>query len=471
MSSAADFRETFFAAAPRYEYIETLGRGGMGVVYKVRDRELDEVIAIKVLAAVEDVDRAELLARFKNEISFARRVKHPNVARVFDYGVAADHPYITMEYVEGRDLFRVLGAEGPLTPARAVPILRQIALGTSAAHEAGIVHRDLKPQNVMLDATGGVAILDFGLAHGDDRRTLTNQGTTVGTPAYMSPEQARGKPLDGRSDVYAIGVIAFEMLSGALPFTADSPLAIAVQHLHDPVPTWRLKERSLPPEVQALVLRCLEKDPEKRFKSAAELAAQLTLLERIVRGAPPQDSRIQRILVSDAASAIPPDLNLEVPSSSALRPQADIQTPRRPLPTPAAPSRKPVLLVVDDEFPVRRVVAAHLEAAGFEVKTAESGEAALRFLGDHPADLLVLDVLMPVIDGFDTARIVRSQPAHARLPIVFMSTFVEKNRIAFAAQAGGAEFLRKPLDFKLLAETVRRLLREAGVPLPADTAP
>ena len=230
------FRTQFFAATPRYEWLETLGRGGMGVVFKAKDLVLDEVVAIKVLYGNVSDDDGAILARFKREISLNRRVKHPNVARMYDFGTGGGHPYITMEFVPGKDLQTLVLEEGRIPPARALPILRQICLGTHAAHEQGIVHRDLKSQNIIVGAEDAVSILDFGLARGALDERLTLEAVVLGTPHYISPEQAMGQPADARSDVYSIGIIAFEMLTGVLPFTADSALGIAMKQISEPVP-------------------------------------------------------------------------------------------------------------------------------------------------------------------------------------------------------------------------------------------
>ncbi|MDL1952533.1 serine/threonine protein kinase, partial [Acidobacteria bacterium ACD] len=190
------FKRRFFENAPRYRWLDTLGRGGVGVVFKALDLELDEVVAIKVLQPNVDRDEQALLLRFKREIHLNRKIKHPSVARMYDYGVSGDYPYITMEYVRGKDLWTIVDERGALHPAEAVPILRQIARGCAAVHRLGIVHRDLKSQNVIVDEHGAVVILDFGLARGEGDGDLTLASTLIGTPHYMSPEQALGKPLD-----------------------------------------------------------------------------------------------------------------------------------------------------------------------------------------------------------------------------------------------------------------------------------
>ncbi|MCE7960427.1 serine/threonine protein kinase, partial [Acidobacteria bacterium ACD] len=284
--SSSRFRERFFAELTRYEWLETLGRGGMGIVFKARDKDLDEVVAIKALTPEFRDSELDLLARFKQEIQLNRKIKHPNVARIHDYGMAGEYPYITMEYVPGKDLkSRILSRKRIPTP-EAVGILRQICRGTQAAHEVGIVHRDLKPQNVMVDDAGAVAILDFGLARHARSQHLTASSLVLGTPQYISPEQALGGVADARSDIYAIGVIAFETLTGALPFQGESPVATAMKQVNDPVPDTLSSFPDVPPELVAVVHRCLEKKPDQRFQTVAELEAELAQVEEGLAAGP-----------------------------------------------------------------------------------------------------------------------------------------------------------------------------------------
>ncbi|MCM3877795.1 MAG: serine/threonine protein kinase, partial [Thermoanaerobaculia bacterium] len=230
-------RASFFASLPRYEFRGSLGRGGMGYVFKALDRELNEVIAIKVLSQSDPNQREAVLRRFKAEVSLNRRISHPNVCRLHDYGVAGGSPYLTMEFVEGRDLGTVVDSDGAGPAARALRILTQLTRGVAAAHAAGIVHRDLKPANVMVRPSGDISILDFGLAH-DTNRTdprITRTGVAVGTPQYMSPEQLRGLVVDERSDIYAIGAMAFELLTGRRLFSGRTFLSLARKHLETTV--------------------------------------------------------------------------------------------------------------------------------------------------------------------------------------------------------------------------------------------
>ena len=226
------FRDKFFDGLTRYRWLDTIGRGGMGVVFKAQDLDLDEVVAIKVLSPeIDSGDESDnLVRRFKREINLNRKIKHPNVARIHDFGTSGDYPYITMEYVPGRDLRTLIRQEGRLAPVRAISIIRQIALGTNAAHKLGIVHRDLKPQNVIVDAEGKALVTDFGIARAGVSE-ITQTGSVMGTPHYLSPEQAQGYEVTSVSDLYSIGVILYEALTGRVPFEGESAVAVAMKQV------------------------------------------------------------------------------------------------------------------------------------------------------------------------------------------------------------------------------------------------
>ena len=211
----------------RYEILKQLGQGGMGTVYKARDRELDRLVALKVIRA-ELSGHPEILQRFKQELILSRQVTHRNVIRIYDLGVAEDRKFITMEFVEGQDLKSLMVERGTLAAGEASDIVRQICFGLEAAHNAGVVHRDLKPQNIMLDAAGRVYLMDFGLARSMELVGMTRTGALMGTPAYMSPEQAKGEKADARTDLFALGVIFYELLTGKLPYQADTMMATLI---------------------------------------------------------------------------------------------------------------------------------------------------------------------------------------------------------------------------------------------------
>jgi serine/threonine protein kinase/tetratricopeptide (TPR) repeat protein len=258
----------------RYEILKRLGEGGMGAVYKARDHELDRLVALKVIRP-ELAGHPDILRRFKQELILARQVTHKNVVRIFDLGSADGRKFITMDFIEGRDLKSILTERGRLPAAEVTPILQQVCQGLEAAHAEGVVHRDLKPQNIMVDAAGRVWLMDFGLARSMELAGLTRTGVLMGTPDYMSPEQARAEKVDARSDLFSLGIIAYEMLSGELPFQGDtlmSKLLLRVQQKARPVTDL---EPSVPAALAHVVNKCLEPDVTKRYQSVREILLDL----------------------------------------------------------------------------------------------------------------------------------------------------------------------------------------------------
>ncbi|MCX6567853.1 MAG: protein kinase [Candidatus Aminicenantes bacterium] len=261
--------------AGRYKVIEELGKGGMGKVFKVLDQKLNEEVALKLIRPELALDR-KALERFSSELRMARKIVHKNVGRVYE--LMEDHGvhFITMEYVKGQDLKDLIRQTGQLTIGKAIFIAKQVCEGLAEAHRSGIVHRDLKPGNIMIDKDGDARIMDFGIARSVHARSLTGEGVIIGTPDYMSPEQVEGKEVDQRSDIYSLGIILYEMVTGRVPFTGDTPLTVAVKHKTE-IPQDPAELNPLVPENLAqIVLKCLEKAREDRFQSAEELRLALT---------------------------------------------------------------------------------------------------------------------------------------------------------------------------------------------------
>jgi eukaryotic-like serine/threonine-protein kinase len=266
-------QKTTHVLVDRYELGPMLGQGGMARVHRGLDRQLRRQVAIKVLAPPFDQDR-EFVERFRREARAAAGLSHPNIVAVFDSGSDGGTHYIVTELVEGETLADRLRRDGPMPPAEAVGVAVDIARALAAAHEHGLIHRDVKPGNVMLLPDSRVKVVDFGIARAAGSDTLTNTGVVLGSTAYLSPEQASGQPVDERADLYALGCVLYEMLTGHVPFSAETPIATMYRHVNEapPPPSTIAPVQS---ELEDVVLRCLEKDPKRRFASAPELEAAL----------------------------------------------------------------------------------------------------------------------------------------------------------------------------------------------------
>jgi hypothetical protein len=258
----------------RFEILNELGRGGMGIVYRARDREAGEIVALKILNP-EIASDSTVMERFKNELRLARKITHKNVCRTYDLHRFGPAAAIAMEYVDGESLRHILNRFGGLPLRKGVQVASQISDALKEAHSQSIVHRDLKPENVMLDREGNVKVMDFGIARSIETGT-TLTGAVVGTPAYMAPEQAEGKRVDARADIYALGLILYEIFTGIPAFRGDTPLEVALKHIREAPTPPRGVEPTLPEHIERAILKCLEKDPAKRFRSVEELEAALT---------------------------------------------------------------------------------------------------------------------------------------------------------------------------------------------------
>jgi len=268
--------------AGRYEVIEELGKGGMGRVYKVFDKKIKEAVAMKLLKPEIAADE-KTIERFSNELKFARKISHRRVCRMYDLGQEGTTFFITMEYVPGEDLKSFIKRSGHLTETKAVSVAKQICEGLAEAHHLGVLHRDLKPQNIMIDRDGNARIMDFGIARSLQAQGITGSGVLIGTPEYMSPEQAEAENVDQRSDIYSLGVILYEMVTGRVPFVGETPLSIALKHISAIPKDPRDVNTLVSEDLNRLILKCLEKSKEKRFQSAAELLGEL---EKIGQGVP-----------------------------------------------------------------------------------------------------------------------------------------------------------------------------------------
>lgn len=265
--------------AGRYQIIDELGKGGMGRVYRVLDKKLSEEIALKLIKP-EIAKDTKTVERFSNELKIARKIGHKNVARMFDLNEEKGTHYITMEYVRGEDLKKLIRKMGQLSMGQAIPIAAQICEGLEEAHRLGVVHRDLKPQNVMVDEDGNARIMDFGIARSIETKGITGAGVMIGTPEYMSPEQVEGKEVDQRSDVYSLGVILYEMVTGQVPFAGDTPFTIGIKHKSEKPKDPKEINPQIFDELNHVILKCLEKEREKRYQKAEDLKHDLANIQK-----------------------------------------------------------------------------------------------------------------------------------------------------------------------------------------------
>jgi serine/threonine protein kinase/Tfp pilus assembly protein PilF len=265
--------------ANRYEIIEELGKGGMGKVYKVLDTKIKEMVALKLLKPEIASDK-QTIERFSNELKFARKIRHANVCQMYDLNEVEGTHYITMEYVSGQDLKGLIRQTGQLAIGTVISIAKQVCEGLSEAHRLGVVHRDLKPQNIMIDKEGDARIMDFGIARALKAKGITEEGLMIGTPDYMSPEQTEAKDVDHRSDIYSLGVVLYEMVTGRVPFEGDTPLSIAMKQKSEAPRDPMELNAQIPEGLSHVILKCLEKDRKKRYQNAEKLLHELTKMEK-----------------------------------------------------------------------------------------------------------------------------------------------------------------------------------------------
>ena len=283
-SAAASSITAFLSLQPgvifggRYEILSVLGQGGMGAVYQARDRELDRLIALKVIRPELATDPA-ILQRFKQELILARNITHKNVVRIYDLGESDGIRFITMEFVDGEDMRTMLRQHGKFSAKEAIPMIEQVCRALDSAHSEGVIHRDLKPQNIMRDKQGRIVVMDFGLARSLGDSGMTQTGAIVGTMEYMSPEQALGSQLDQRSDIFSVGLIFYELLTGKSPYHADTAIASLMRRTREVAKPASDVENTVPRSLSAIVSRCLEREPANRYHSVVELLQQLNAWE------------------------------------------------------------------------------------------------------------------------------------------------------------------------------------------------
>jgi eukaryotic-like serine/threonine-protein kinase len=260
--------------AGRFEILELIGKGGMSSVFKAHDRLLDRIVAIKVLHPHFTADE-EYVERFRREARSVAQLSHPNIVTVIDRGEDAGRQYIVFEYVEGENLKQLLERTGPMSVHQALEMALQMARALSFAHGRGLIHRDVKPQNVLLNAEGQAKMTDFGIARSVDVQGVTITGTVLGTSEYIAPEQARGQQVDAQTDVYSLGVVLYELLTGSVPYDGDNFVTVALRHVNEPVPSLLEQRPDAPPRLALAVERAMAKSPDERYESMDELVEEL----------------------------------------------------------------------------------------------------------------------------------------------------------------------------------------------------
>ncbi len=359
----------------RYDVVRPLGGGGMGDVYLARDQILDRDVALKVLRSQYAGD-SEFAERFKREALNAAALSHPNIVQVYDRGETADGAaYIAMEYVPGGTLKERITHEGPLESSVAASIGAQVAEALSAAHARGVIHRDIKPQNILLTARGEAKVGDFGIARAASAVTISQTGSVMGTASYMSPEQALGEPATPKSDLYSLGVVLYEAITGELPYTADNPIAVSMKHVNEPLQPPKEVNPQIPESMNALVVKLLSKNPRDRYADAEELADDL--------------NRVRRRIAPTAAG---------LATGGASVPKSSTQATMVEAPAPAASARKRRSLPI----PVVLLALLALIGLGWALSSPFHDYGLVDLLGG-PAEVAEV----PSVEGLDRDQAVR----------------------------------------------------------------
>ena len=413
-----------------YRLIDRLGAGGMGEVWRAEDTRLMRQVAIKILSE-RIANDPEWKARFLREARTIAQMNHPNIATIYSIEQEADKLFIAMELVEGESLGAVL-AKGALQPIEAVRIVRQVAEALAEAHDKGIVHRDVKPDNIIVGKRG-VKVLDFGIAKQitstSDTPTLTQAGLIVGTPFYMSPEQALGRQVDARSDLFSLGVVLYEALAGKRPFEGEAVTETMMNIIMQEPANLATVAPKVPPSLVEIVNRALQKKPERRYGSAGEMV--------------------------DALSRV--DFK-QAPAKPALKP-TKIDAPTVAMPSAPQPTQSPIpgqrALIADDDPVTRYLIANILGQRRIAFDEAANGADAVKQLKAHEYTLVFLDLLMPRIDGWGVIDFLRRSKTKA--PRIFVVTGVKDQTLSVADRELVSGLIYKPLD----PTEVERVVKES----------
>jgi len=404
-----------------YRLIDRLGAGGMGEVWRAEDTRLLRPVAIKILSE-RIANDPEWKARFLREARTIAQMNHPNIATIYSIEQEGDKFFIAMELVEGESLGTVL-ARGPLPPREAVQIMMQVAEALAEAHDKGVVHRDVKPDNIIVGKRG-VKVLDFGIAKQitatTDSPTLTQAGLIVGTPFYMSPEQALGRPVDARSDLFSLGVVLYEALAGRRPFEGESVTETMMNIIMQEPPDVGAVVPAVPHALAEVVGRALQKKPERRFGSAGEIVDALAGIDFDAPPRPPEKPSKQDVPTVAMASAQPP------------------QPAQQSIPGQRA-------LIADDDPVTRYLIANVLGQRRVAFDEASNGADAVKALKQHEYTLVFLDLLMPRIDGWGVIDFLRRSRS-AKPPKIVVVTGVKDQTLSVADRELVSSLIYKPLD-------------------------
>lgn len=405
----------------RYEILEHIGDGSTATVYKARDVRLGREVAVKMLLPhVKESTRK----RFFQEATSAAQLNHPNIMAIYDIDEDNDRNFLVIEYVDGASLANYI----PSAPDVIISLGAQIARALDYAHQRQIIHRDIKPANVQVTPEGQVKIMDLGLALPDNAERVTAHGLIIGTPAYLSPEQAQGKELDRRTDIYSLGIVLYEMATGQLPFNADDISALLLQQVKQPPPPPRLISSELPVGLENVILKCLEKTPNRRYQTCGKLASAL-------------EAVIPRKVETDTLS--------ERPSwADQLQAYQQAQQQKRTL----------RVILADDHTLMRESLAGLLESRDEFVVVAEAGdgETALQQTVSILPDILMLDLNMPVRSGLDILPTIREQAPDVK--VLILTGREESAYIMRALRAGAHGYVLKSSDENELIESMKKVM-------------
>ena len=432
----------------RYRVQALLGQGGMGAVYKCNDLALGEPVALKFLLGSFASD-PKMIERFMHELKTVRRIQHKAIVPNFDMGEWQSLRYIVMQYIDGKSLALIMQERRKLPLEEALPLIAQIVSGLKAAHDEGVVHRDLKTDNILVDAKGNAYILDFGIARKTDSVRLTTSGEVLGSPLYIAPEQAQGQDVDHRADIYSLGVILFEILTGDVPFNGDDALAVALKHVMSPVPSPRERLPTLPLHVERAVMRCLAKKPEDRYDDVTQLLTDLLRISTSmtpVAAAAAAPAGSGKPAPSPTATASGDELDRVTPMAS-RNSKVEMVRPRNTAPAPRVAddgSRK--LLVIDSDEGQILTLRRELTREKITVISTPNGQSGAEIAFRENPDAIIINARAPVIDGITFTQIIRGNPKLRNTPIFILCDRPDPSIIALQKPLRISGFVVRPLE-------------------------